>query len=79
MIVFVASKHNTRKNTSCPNQPPSRQAKDSASKKPLDFPTFEFSESYSPQIPSQYTPDTNYTSSPKTFDPHQDSSLNEEI
>jgi len=51
-----------------PNQPPSQEVKDSASKKPLDFLTFEFSERYTPQIPSQ-----------STLDPHQDSSSNEEI
>ena len=42
--------------------------KDSNSKKHLNFPTFEFSRRYTPQIPSQ-----------STFDPHQDSSSNEEI
>ena len=42
--------------------------KDPTSKKPLDFLTFEFYGRYTPQIPSKYTPD-----------PHQDSSLNEEL
>ena len=53
--------------------------KDSASKKPLDFPTFEFFKRYSPQIPSQCTPGPTYTSSPETQYPHQYSSRNEEL
>ena len=53
--------------------------KDSTSKKPLDFPTFEFSRRYTPQIPSQHIPDPSYTSSRDTPNPHQDSSSNEEI
>jgi hypothetical protein len=53
--------------------------KDSTSNKPLDFPTFEFSERYCPQITSQSTSDPTHTSSPNTIDPHQESSSNEEI
>ena len=53
--------------------------KDSDSKKPLNFPTIEFSGRYSPQIPSQSIADPSYTSSPKTPDPHQDSSSNVEL
>ena len=75
----MASKCNTRKNTSGPNQSPLQEVKDSTSKKPLDFPTFEFSERYSPQIPSQSTLDPTYTSSLKTLDPHQDYSSNEKL
>ena len=52
--------------------------KDSLSNKPLEFPTFDPSGQYSPHIPSQYTPDPTYTSSPKTPNPNLDSSLNEE-
>ena len=79
MISLKASKHNTGKNTSIPNQSPSREVKESISKKHLDFPTFVFSGRYSPQIPSQSTPDPIYTSSPNTPDPHQDSSSNKEL
>ena len=50
-----------------------------ASKKPLNFPTFEFSRRYPPQIPSQSTPDPTYTSSPNTPDPHQVSCSNKEL
>ena len=75
----MARKRNIGKKTSGPNQPPSREVNDSTSKKPLDFPTFEFSGRYSPQIPSQSTLDPTYTSSPDTPDPHQDSSSNEEL
>ena len=75
----MASKCSTGNNTSGPNQPPSREVKESLSDKPLDFPTFNFSGRYSPHIPSQSTPDPTYTSSPKTLDPHLDSSSNEEL
>ena len=53
--------------------------KETTSKKPLEFPTFEFSEIYSTQIPSQSTPHPTYTSSPKTLDQHKGSSLNKVI
>ena len=64
----MANRCNTRKNTSGLKKPPSLELKDSTttSKKPLDFPTFEFSGRYPLDIPSQSTPD-----------PHQDSSSNE--
>ena len=66
----MVSKQSTGKNTSGPNQSPSHEVKDLVSKKPLDFPTFDFSRGYSPHIPSQPIPDPTYTSSPKTLDPH---------
>ena len=77
----MVSKNRTGKNTNGPNQRPSQEVKDSTttSKKPLDFPTFEFSRRYPPQIPSQAIPNPTYTSSLDTLDPHQDSSLNEEL
>ena len=75
----MASKCNTRKNRSGPNQPPSREVKDSASKKLIDFPTFYFFERYPPYIPSQSTHGPSYTSSPDTPDLHLDSSSNEEL
>ena len=75
----MASKHSTGKNTNGPNQQPSSEVKDSVSDKSLEFPTFDFSERYSPHIPSQSTHDPTYTSSPETPDPNQDSSLNEEL
>ena len=64
---------------SVPNQPPLQEVKELALKKPLYFPTLEFSRRYTPQIPLQSTLDPTYTSLPKTPDPHQDSSLNEEL
>jgi hypothetical protein len=73
----MASKHSTRKNTSGPNQPPSREVKDLVSNKPLEFPTSDPSRLYSTHIPSQSTPDLTYTSSPETPNPNQDPSLNE--
>lgn len=75
----MASNHSTGKNTSGPNQPLSREVKDSVSKKPLEFPTFDPSRRYSSHIPSQSTPDLTYTSSLETPNPNQDPSLNEEI
>jgi hypothetical protein len=79
MIFFMASKHNNGNNTSGPKQSLSREVKDLASKKPLDFITFEFYERYSPQIHSQSTPGPTYTSSPETASLHQDYSLNKEL
>jgi hypothetical protein len=79
MILFMASERSTRKNTSGPNQPPSRQVKDLVFDKPFKFPTFNPSGRYSPHIPSQSTPDLTCTSSPKTLDPNQDPSLREEL
>ena len=79
MILFMANKYSIGKNTSGPNQPTSHEVKDSVSDKPLNFPTFYFSERYSPHIPSQSTLDPMYISSPKPPDPHQDSSSNEEV
>ena len=75
----MANKSSTRMNTSAPNQPPSREVKDSVFDKPLEFPTFDPFKRYSPHIPSQSTPDPTYTSSPETLDPNQYSSSNEEI
>ena len=79
MILFVASKRSTRKNTSVPNQPPSREVKDLVYDKPIEFPTFNPFGRYSPHIPSQSTRDPTYTSSPETPDPNQDPSLNKEL
>ena len=55
------------------------EVKDSVFDKPLEFPTFDPFERYSPHIPSQSTPEISYTSSPETPDPNIGSSLNEEI
>lgn len=73
------SKCNIGKNTSGPNQPPSREVKDSVSDKHLDFPTFNFSKRYSPHIPSLSTLDPAYTSSLEILDIDQYSSLNKEL
>lgn len=75
----MSSKCNNGKNMTKPNQLASREVKDSASNKPLDFRTFEFFRRYSPHIPSQSTPNPTYTSSPNTPDPHQYYSSNEYI
>ena len=56
------SKHSNEKNISGPNQSPLREVKDSISKKPLKFPTFDPSKRYSPHIPSQSYPGPIYTS-----------------
>lgn len=75
----MASNHSTGKNTSGPNQPPSREVKDSVFGRPPDFTTFYFSGRYSQCIPSQSTPNPTYTSSLETPDTNQDSSLNQEL
>ena len=75
----MARKCSTGKNTSGQNQPPSREVKDSLSKKPLNFPTFDPFGRYSPHIPSQSTLDPIYTSSPETPNPNPDSSLNKKL
>ena len=59
----MASKCSIGKNTSDQNQPPSREVKILLSNKPLEFPTFDPSQKYSPHIPSHSTPDPTYTSS----------------
>ena len=74
----MSGKHSTRKNTCVQNRPPSREVKSSLSNKPLEFPTLNPSERYSPHIPSETTPDPTYTSSPNTPNPNSDFSLNEE-
>ena len=66
----MANKHSTRKNTSSQNQPPSCEVTNSLFNKPLEFPTFN---------PSQSTPDPTYTSSLETPNPNLDLSLNEEL
>ena len=71
----MASKHSTGNNTSVPNQPPSCEVKDLVFDKPIEFPTFDPSERYSPHITSQSTPNPTYTSSPKTPNPNKDSCL----
>ena len=75
----MASRQSTGKNTSGPNQPPSHEVKDLVFDKPLDFPTFNFSERYSPHIPSQSTHDPTYTSSPETPNPNKDSTSNKDL
>jgi hypothetical protein len=75
----MAGKHSTGNNTSGQNQPPSHEVTNSLSNKPLEFPTFDPSERYSPHIPSQSTPNPTCTSSPETPNPNTDSSLNEEL
>ena len=47
----MAIRYSTGKNTSGPNQPPSRGVKDLVSDKPLEFPTFDPSKRYTPHIP----------------------------
>jgi hypothetical protein len=72
------SRCNPEKNSMGPNQPHSREVKDStiASKKPFEVPS-EFTGQYPPKIPTKPTLDPSYTSSLDI--PHQDSSSNEEI
>ena len=75
----MASKCSIGKNTSGRNQPPSCEVKDSVSHKPIEFRTFNPYGIYYPHISSQSTCDITYNCSPKTPDPNQDSSLNEEL
>lgn len=53
----MASQHSTGKDTSGQNQPPSCETKRSLSNKPLEFPTYDPSERYTPKFPSRSTPD----------------------
>ena len=79
----MPSRCNIKKSSTCPNRPHSREVKDSsfASKKPFKVPSnfisSQFTELYSPNIPTQHALDLSYTSSPNI--PHQDSSSKEEI
>jgi hypothetical protein len=75
----MASQHSTRKDTSDQNQPPSRETKKQFSNKPLAFPTYVPSGRYTPNFPSQSTPDPTYTSSPDTPNPNPESSSNKEV
>ena len=76
MIQCMASKHNTRKNPIGPNQPPTREVKNSATtstkyfKVPYDFITSQFTKRYKLDIPTQPTLDSSYTSLPNTSSPH---------
>ena len=78
----MASKRNTKKSSTFPNQPHSREVKDSAttSNKPFvvpsDFISSQFIERYPPDIPTQPIPGSSYSSSPDIS--HQDSSSNEQ-
>ena len=73
------SQRSTGKNTSCQNQPPSRENKRSLSNKTLEFPTYDLSGRYTRKIPSRSTPDPIYTSSPDTPNPNTESPSDEEI
>ena len=75
----MAIKRSTKKNTSSQNQPPSGEVTNSQSNKPLEFPTFDPLERYSPNISSHSTLVPTYTSSLDTSNPNLDSSLNEEL
>ena len=72
----MARERSTRKDTTRKNQPPSHDVKDSLSKKPLEFMTFDPFRRYSPHIPSQSNPDLTYTYSLENLDPNQDPYLN---
>ena len=79
----MASRHNTEKSSTGPNQPHSREVKDSTtysknpSEVPSDFISSQLTGRYPPKILTQPTLDPSYTSSPNS--PHQDSSSNEEL
>ena len=75
----MASQRSTRKDTSGQNQPPSHETKRSLSHKTLEFPTYDPSGRYTPNSPSQSTPDPTYTSSPDTPNPNSESPSNEEL
>ena len=79
----MASRHNIEKSSRGPNQPHSREVKDSTtySKKtfevPSNFISSQLIKRYPPEIPTQPTIDMSYTS--LTDIPHQDSSSNEDL
>ena len=79
----MASKHNTEKTSTSPNQPHLREVEhptiDSKNtfEVPFDFISSQSIEWYPPKIPIQPTLDLSYTSSPNI--PNQDSSSNEEL
>lgn len=81
----MASKCNTRKNSIGPNQPPSREIKNSVASSnkyfelSANFISFQHAEGYPPNFPTQNTLDPSYTSSPDSPTKNQDSSFNEEI
>ena len=75
----MASQHSIGKDISGQNQPPSRETKISLSNKPLAFPTYDPFGIYTPNFPSQSTPDPTYTSSPDTPNLDPESSSNEEL
>ena len=79
----MANKHNTKKSSTWPNEPPLREVKYSttSSKKPFEVPYdliySQLTRLYPPEIPTLPTPNSSFSSSPDI--PHQDSSSNEEI
>ena len=81
----MGSKHGTRKNTIWPNQPPSRELKESVatSKRPFKLPYYfiasQHTRRYPPNISTPTILDMTYTSSLDSPTWHQDSSSNEEI
>ena len=79
----MANGCNTEKSSTGPNQPHSRELKDSATssknhfKVPYDFISSQFIGWYPPKNPTQTTLDPSHTYSLDI--PHQDSSSNEEL
>ena len=79
----MANRHNTKKSSTGPNQPHSREVEhpgiDSKNtlEVPFDFSSSQTIEGYHPKIPIQPTLDLSYTSSPDI--PKQDSSSNKEL
>ena len=74
----MASRHNTKKSSTCPNQPHSREVEHPTidSNNTFEVP-FDSIEGYHPDIHIQPTLDPSYTSSPDI--PHQGSSSNEDL
>ena len=79
----MASRHKTEKSSTDPNQPHSQEVEhptiDSKNtfEVPFDLISSQTIEGYPPEIPSQLTLDSSYTSSPNIS--NQDSSSNEQL
>ena len=79
----MANRHNTKKSSTSPNQPHSREVEHPAIdskntfKVPFYFISSQTIEGYHPEIPIQPMLDPSYTSSPDI--PNQDSSSNKEL
>ena len=81
----MPNEHNTAHNLTSPNQPTTREVKNSTTtskesfKVPSNFIASQYTERYPPDFPIQTTPNPSYTSSLDSPIQNLDSSYNEEI